>query len=133
MSRRREAADSLFTVDLSEEVVPGGKVRLRASGVPARYDPEKVRARAEEALGWAPGSSRELSFKMLREALKAKPEKWKAAKDIDDMLRTGDHLIGEPARPDPIATEGPLSTSGVPGEVREIGGVPYQWEPDWRR
>lgn len=84
-----------------------------------RYDPEKVRARAEEALGWEPGASRDLSFAMLREALKAKPEKWKAAKDIDDMLRTGDHLSA-PAR-------APFREY-VPSEVfddEEEGGGPF--------
>lgn len=60
-----------------------------------RYDPEKVRQRAEAALGWEPGASAGMTFEFLREALKAKPEKWKAAKDIEDMLRTGDHLLGE--------------------------------------
>lgn len=58
----------------------------------ARYDADKVRRRAEDALGWKPGASEGMSFKMLLEALKAKPEKWKARKDIEDMLRVGDHL-----------------------------------------
>jgi hypothetical protein len=73
----------------------------------ARYDPEKVRRRAEEALGWELGSSRDMSFRMLAEMLKSKPEKWKALNDIEDMLRTGDHLdepVHRRREPDRIET-----------------------------
>ena len=34
---------------------------------------------------------------------------------------------------DPVATEGPLATSGVPGEVRVVDGVAYRLEPEWRK
>jgi hypothetical protein len=33
---------------------------------------------------------------------------------------------------DPVATEGPLSTSGTPGEIRESDGAWYVWEPNHR-
>lgn len=33
---------------------------------------------------------------------------------------------------DPVATEGPLSTSGTPGGIRESDGAWYVWEPNHR-
>ena len=87
MGRKR-----LVVVPLSEKIGIGLKATF-AVGERARYDADKVRQRAEEALGWEPGSSKDMSFNLLLEALKAKPEKWKARRDIEDMLRTGDHLL----------------------------------------
>lgn len=36
------------------------------------------------------------------------------------------------ASDDPVAAEGPLSTAGTPGEVRESDGAWYVWEPNHR-
>ena len=67
----------------------------------ARYSPSKIRARAEEKLGWAPGSSRNISFGTLREMLKVRFPK--LAHEIRCMLDAGDHLLEE--EPAPLAEE----------------------------
>lgn len=61
----------------------------------ARYDPEKLRARCEEKLGAEPGSTKGLTFVVLRELVKERFPK--LAHEITAMLRTGDHLVGERA------------------------------------
>jgi hypothetical protein len=71
------------------------------SGKIARFSPSKIRARAEEKLGWSPGSSKDISFGMLRDLLKDRFPK--LAHEIACMVDAGDHVLEE--EPEGVAEE----------------------------
>lgn len=66
--------------------------------LPAGGYPGALHDRIAQRLGWTRAEVRTLSLPSLREVLRGTGQDAKLVHDLDVLIRSGEHIVGEPAR-----------------------------------